>query len=105
MLTTEDAADALEASREHPVVIYKHSPWCDLSARAMSEMDAFRERNPGTDVRIVDVIAARPASQWIEVRTGIRHESPQVLVATGGVVRWSASHRNVRADALADALA
>jgi bacillithiol system protein YtxJ len=106
VLTPEDAADILEASHDHAVVLYKHSPICDLSERALEEMRAFLAEAPaGLDARIVDVLSARPASQWIEARTGVRHESPQALVIKNGVVTWSASHRRVTATAVAAALA
>jgi bacillithiol system protein YtxJ len=105
VLTPEDATDALESSNDHVVVIYKHSPICDLSAMAMDEMQAFlQSADAKLDVRLIDVLAARPASQWVEVRTGVRHESPQVLVLSGGSVVWHASHRRITATALAQAL-
>ncbi len=106
VLTPEDADAALEAARDHTVVIYKHSPICEISADALDEIHGFLAQAPaGLDVRIVDVLSARPASQHIETRTGVRHESPQVLVLARGEVVWNASHRRVTAAALNEALA
>lgn len=105
VLSPEDAAQVLEDSRSHVVVVYKHSPICDLSAGALHEMNAFRASAPaGLDLRFVDVLSARPASRLIEARTGVRHESPQVLVIKNGEVTWNASHRRITADAVAAAL-
>jgi len=105
ILTPEDATQALESSHAHTVVVYKHSPICELSALALDEMNAFLHEAPSDlDVRIVDVLSARPASQWIEARTGVRHESPQVLVLKDGIPVWNASHRRITAVALQEAL-
>jgi len=106
VVTPEDATQALEDSRHHVVVVYKHSPICDLSARAHDEMNAFLDAAPAAvDVRIVDVLSSRPASQRFEAQTGVRHESPQVLVLRDGDVVWNASHRRITAQAVAEALA
>lgn len=105
MLTPRDADGALDASRDHAVVIYKHSPTCEISADAMNEMHLFLAQAPeGLDIRIVDVLSARPASLHIEARTGVRHESPQVLLLVKGEVAWHASHRRITAGALSAAL-
>ncbi len=106
LFTPEDADRALQDSLNGTVVVYKHSPICDLSAIALDEMNAFlRIANPDTDVRIVDVISSRPASQELESTTGIRHESPQVLVFKNGAVTWNASHRRITASAVGAAVA
>ncbi len=98
LLTTSDADRAIEASRNDPVVIYKHSPICDLSADAFIEISEFaRAATGGLQLHIVDVLGSRPVSKHLETVTGVRHESPQVLVLTGGKVAWHASHRKVRA--------
>jgi bacillithiol system protein YtxJ len=105
LLTPADADLALRDSGTRTVVVYKHSPICDLSERALDEMNEFlRITDPEQDVRIVDVLAARPASRQLESATGIRHESPQVLVLKNGAVTWSASHRRITASAVSAAL-
>lgn len=105
VLTPDDATQALADSHHHVVVVYKHSPICDLSAGALDEMNLFRAQAPSDlDLRLVDVLSARPASQLFEARTGVRHESPQVLVIKNGIVTWNASHRRITAGAVAAAL-
>lgn len=97
----EDAGglDALVAtSQEQAVVLFLHDPWCPISARAYREMERV-----GGDVALVDVSRARRLNREIEARTGVRHESPQVLVLCGGRVAWHASHHRVTAAAVAGA--
>lgn len=97
--TIGDAERIVASARDHFVVIYKHSPICSISETAIVEFEAFAENAPeGVDLFSVDVLAARPASLKIEELTGIRHESPQVLILANGAVVWHASHRRIRAD-------
>lgn len=42
--------------------------------------------------RWIDVVDQRPLSQGVARRTGVRHESPQALLFTGGRCVWHASH-------------
>ena len=105
LLAPADADLALQDSKSRTVVVYKHSPICDLSERALDEMNEFlRIAHPEPDVRIVDVLSARPASQHLAEITGIRHESPQVLVLKNGAVVWNASHRRITALDVIEAL-
>lgn len=82
------------------VVIYKHSPYCGLSMLAAREVRRFMEARPEVPVYQVDVVRDRPVSAEVARRFGIRHESPQVIVVRGGEALWSASHRDVVAEAL-----
>ena len=49
---------------------------------------------------LVDVRAERPLSQLIAARTGVRHESPQIITLRSGAVVWSASHGDITAGAI-----
>ena len=91
--------DLLSRSQEQPVVIFKHSTTCPISAAAYDEMEQV-----ASEVVLVEVQRARELSREIEKQTGIRHESPQVLVLESGKVVWSASHFKVKARALEEAL-
>jgi bacillithiol system protein YtxJ len=91
--------DLIEQSKKQPVVIFKHSTTCPISASAFRNMSNFNG-----DVNLVEVQSARELSREIERRTGVRHESPQVIVLNNGQVVWDASHWKVRADSVAEAL-
>lgn len=86
-------------SHETPVVLFKHSNSCPISASAYKQI-----KQAGTDVALVVVQTARSLSREIEKRTGVRHESPQAFILRGGQVVWSASHWDITTDALNDAL-
>jgi len=101
-LPIADAA-ALEAqfgaSHTTPVVLFQHDPWCGVSTAAYQAMATL----PGPVV-LVDVARQPGLSRPIAERTGVQHESPQVLVLHKGVAVWSASHRAITAEAVAAAL-
>jgi bacillithiol system protein YtxJ len=95
----EQFMDLLSRSQEQPIVIFKHSTTCPVSAAAYYEMEQF-----AGEVILVEVQRARELSREIEKQTGIRHESPQVLVLENGKVVWNASHFKVKARAVEEAV-
>ena len=105
-LTTLDDLDAAMAvSSTQPILIYKHSLTCGTSGVAYEEVVDLVEGSmvPGS-AYIVKVQTGRAVSNAIEDRTGIRHESPQVLLILEGRVVWHASHFRVTARAISAAL-
>jgi bacillithiol system protein YtxJ len=67
----------------------------------LGEVEAFLRRHPHVPAYLVDVRAHRPVSQQIAVRSGVEHESPQIIVLQRGAVVWNASHDDITAEALA----
>ena len=90
--------------REPHAIVLKHSTQCGISARAHREAERFLAAHPERSIHKVEVLESREVSDFIETRTGIRHESPQVLVFEDGEVVWHGSHGRVTADAIAAAL-
>lgn len=96
-----DQANATALLARHPLhLIYKHSPYCSLSFVAEEQVRRFAGEDNTIPVTMIDVIRQRAMSDAIEDATGIRHESPQVLLVRDGSVAWHASHRRVTAIAL-----
>ncbi len=90
---------------EDRVVIFKHSPICALSARALPHIHRFEEQCPDVPVYKVNVILRRKLAGRIAEDLGVRHESPQVIVLNAGKPSWNASHMDVTTEALAAAIA
>ncbi|HSE33119.1 MAG TPA: bacillithiol system redox-active protein YtxJ [Pyrinomonadaceae bacterium] len=94
------ALDSLmDNSNERPVVVFKHSLACPISAVAYREMQKL-----DGEVVLVEVQNARQVSRELADRTGIRHESPQVIVFRNGKAVWNASHYDVKAHVVSKAL-
>ena len=91
-----DNHDALETlltdSTKKPVIVFKHSNACSISARAYREMEKV------DGVNILEVQSARAVSNEFADVTGVRHETPQVVILRDGKAVWNASHFDVVAD-------
>ena len=102
-----DDAKALEAlfarSDDAPVVLFKHSTACPISARAYQQMSRLNAA-VAPDVALVVVQTARAVSQEIAARTGLRHESPQTIILRNGKAVWDASHFDITAEAVEGAV-
>lgn len=82
-------------------ILFKHSTACGISESARREAEQFLAAHPEHSIHLVDVLASRRVSDYIEARTGVRHESPQILVLRNGEVVWHGSHSRVTAEAIA----
>lgn len=100
---TDEAALAT-ARAEGPFLLFKHSPICPVSARALGEYRAFLESRPETLTGWIDVIDQRPLSRAVAASTGIRHQSPQAILFVSDEVTWHASHGEITRDSLAAAV-
>jgi bacillithiol system protein YtxJ len=78
-------------STNKPVIVFKHSNACSISARAYREMEQL------DNVNILEVQSARDVSRELASLTGVRHETPQVIVLRDGKAVWNASHFDVTA--------
>jgi bacillithiol system protein YtxJ len=91
--------EMVDRSKRRPVVIFKHSLTCPISAGAYEQMAEFEG-----EVALIEVQRARELSTEIENRLGVAHESPQVIVLHNGQVVWNASHFKIKADAVTEAV-
>ena len=97
--------EAVARSHEAPVLLFKHSLSCGVSAHANEEVRAFLAGADNTPLcGIIVVQHARPVSNAVVERFGVRHESPQALLLRDGRVVWHASHWRVNAKTLHDAV-
>ena len=87
--------ELLSQSAEEPVILFKHSATCGISARAYREMTKLEK-----PIALVTVQKARALSNEIESRFALPHETPQVLIVRDGKLAWSASHFRITADAV-----
>ena len=85
-------------SRLRPILLFKHSNACGISSRAYREMEKL------DDVNLLEVQSARELSREVAAITGVRHETPQVIVLKDGRAVWNASHYDVNARSVSEAL-
>ena len=84
-----------KSSDENPVLIYKHSVTCGISENVYEDV-----KDVDANVNIVIVQTGRDISNEIEMRTGIRHASPQAIILKGGKAVYHASHYDITAEDL-----
>jgi len=99
-----DLEQLLTRSKSDPVLIFKHSTQCSISAQVYEEFSDFADGVPNLICGAVLVIEDRALSNAIEKRFGVRHESPQALLIKDGRVVWHASHWSITSNSLTDAL-
>lgn len=94
-----------ELSYSRPVVLFKHSTRCSVSAMALDRMERGGESLAGAECYYLDLIAHRDVSQAIADRYGVEHESPQVIVVRNGRAVWHESHMAISPRAVSQMLA
>ena len=100
----------LSESHTRPLLLFKHSFSCGVSAEALDELidhlnaDIVAAGVPDPRYAIVTVQTHRDVSNAVSSKLGVRHETPQALLIRDGRVIWSASHFRVTAEAMKKAL-
>ncbi|HSK73725.1 MAG TPA: bacillithiol system redox-active protein YtxJ [Pyrinomonadaceae bacterium] len=97
--STEELNEVFEESGRKPVVLFKHSLTCPISAGVYGEISRVE-----ADIYLVVMQMARNVSNEIASRTGIRHESPQAIVLKNGEPVYHASHYDVSAEEVSSKL-
>ena len=95
-LSSTDALDELFVrSNDKPIILFKHSLTCPISSAAYQEMARLKR-----EVSLLIIQNSRDVSAEVERRTGIRHESPQLIIVRNGAAVWNESHWTISADAV-----
>lgn len=103
--TFEDYEQAVEMSNEKPVLIFKQSTTCPISAEAFRQYNSFLDStNKDIDTYFVKVRETREVSNKIAEDTNIKHESPQILLIKNKEVLWNTSHHDITVDKIEAAL-
>lgn len=104
LVASSELDGVFAASHHATVVVVKHSITCGVSQAAWTEVLAASAARPNPAWYVVRIQDARPVSTALAGRTGVRHESPQVLILRDGLVTWHASHWDITTDAVVAAI-
>ena len=89
----EDLDATIAESGERPVLLFKHSRTCPISARAYREFREYLESAaPNVSHALITVQTDRPVSNEAADRLGVRHETPQAILIRDGRQVWNDSH-------------
>ena len=105
VISIQELDCALDESRERPVLLFKHSLTCPISTRALNEFQSYLENaDPRIRYRLITVQTSRDVSDEAASRLHLRHESPQAILVRHGREVWNASHFEITASALYQAI-
>lgn len=96
--SSEQFQEILEYSQDTPVVIFKHSTTCPISAGAYDRVESVAQEYPHWYLLIVQ---EHPDLKMEVADTlHVQHESPQVIVVNKGAVVYTASHNDITAQSV-----
>jgi len=97
ILSPETLEEVFLASHSRPQIVFKHSPRCGISldARFRTEQ-AWQELIERGDPWMLNVLDARAASNALSTRTGVMHQSPQMLIIRNGECVFHRSHQAIQ---------
>jgi len=105
-LRADQIPGLMNQSHDKPILIFKHSTRCIISAMVLRELEANAEKL--TELGhwyYLDLIANRDCSNKIAQELKVVHQSPQLIIVRNGVVLWDASHQAITPETILDALA
>ena len=90
----------LEASKEKPVVVFKHSTRCSISRMALKQFENAFDLEDKITPYFLDLLTYRPISNEIASKFEVMHQSPQIIVIKNGRAIFDASHSDIDAEEL-----
>jgi bacillithiol system protein YtxJ len=89
--------DIQTASDPHPILIFKHSTRCSISAAALNRLERkWDEKTAGNlQCYLLDLIQNRETSHAVAELFKVTHQSPQILLIHKGQAVHDASHFDI----------
>jgi bacillithiol system protein YtxJ len=95
LVSPEQIQGINKESQEFPVLIFKHSTTCSISAMVRHRLERKSSKVPGLRAYFLDLRAHRDVSNLVETAFGVEHESPQVLIIDKGQAVYHRSHGEI----------
>lgn len=98
LVSVDQLKKVIDDSLEKPVLLFKHSTRCNISAMALNGFTRSWEGTPEeVDIYYLDLLNFRDVSNAIAAETGVMHQSPQVIVLKNKEVVYTATHSGIDA--------
>lgn len=94
--SVDELAALAEASQKGPVLLFKHSLTCPISARAQEQFVGV----DGAPRYTLAVQYAKDVSEAVAERFKTEHASPQLLVIENGEVTGELTHSQIKVEAI-----
>ncbi len=84
-------------SFKNPVLLFKHSTTCSISAMAKNRMERNYDQSKVGDLKpyYLDLLSYRDISNKIVEEFDVEHESPQAIIVQNGEAIYDASHYDI----------
>jgi bacillithiol system protein YtxJ len=101
-LTTADQVDDFLA--KNPASAIFKAGTCHKTQETFAQVQAHLEPREDMPLGIIRVVESRPASNRVTERTGITHESPQIILFKDGQAVFDRDNWDITGEAVAEAL-
>ena len=103
--SNQDVENIWNRSIERPQLLFKHSTRCGISLHAQERLMKGQEMlEVLTDLHYLDLLEFRSVSQYITEKSGVFHQSPQIILVFQGKVIYTASHQAISAEKILEKL-
>ncbi len=107
-LTTEQQLEEIDKRSYTPeikgILLFKHSTRCSISSMALNRLERSLKVSDTLPIYLLDLIDYRSVSQHIADRYHVEHQSPQVLLIKNGKCVYNASHSEINATDIQEAI-
>lgn len=91
--TVEKIDVIIENSKHKPQIIFKHSKTCGISQSAYDKLvSGFALLEGKVDFHYLDLLSFRSVSNEVAEKTGVLHQSPQIILLENGKVVYTVTH-------------
>lgn len=98
----EEYQQLLIESHREPVLLFKHSTRCPISAGAQARLEEYYNSKSDRHCHRLLVVENRPLSLAVAEYSGVAHQSPQVILFHNGKAVWYCSHSAITPQRIED---
>ena len=98
----KNAKELIEESKSRPIILFKESLTCPVSAKAKEEVDAFVAEGNPYPVFVLSVQEQKEVSDDIAEILKVRHETPQIILIQNGKAMDHLNHNDVTKEEIED---
>jgi bacillithiol system protein YtxJ len=101
LVTPQDVDEFLA---QNPQAVVFKAGTCHKTQETFSQVQPLLEARPDLPLGVIRVVESRPASNRVAEVTGLRHESPQLIIFKEGQPVFDRDNWDITAESLAAAL-
>ncbi|MBL4861656.1 MAG: bacillithiol system redox-active protein YtxJ [Crocinitomicaceae bacterium] len=99
LTSVEQLHEILNKAEENPILFFKHSTRCATSMMVLRSFESSWSSDDNLcELYFLDLLKHRDVSNEISARTGVVHQSPQVIVLRGNSIVYENAHSGIDAN-------